>query len=181
MKRILLIVIVAVVLSFGAAGCPEWLVGAGAGMATQETLQSWQDNLEAKQIELQAKYEAAEKAIAEAPDPNTLALSTAKRDALRSPMIANEAALITLRSALKAKSEEPGSQGRADAVATGAIGLIALAIREWQKRTLTTDLSKTKTKYASMKLGQAKLKLANPEAEKQLYALTGEARSTLGL
>jgi len=183
MKRILFIVLIAAMFSLCVAGCPcpEWLIGASAGMATQETLQGWQENLEAKQAELQAKYEAAEKAIAEAPDPNALTLATAKRDALRAPMIANEASLITLSAALKAKDEEPGSQGRSDAVVTGAVGLIALGLRELSRRKLNQDLDTTKTKYVSMKTGQAKLKIANPEAEKQLFALTGEARTALGL
>ena len=160
-------------LAIGIAGC-EYLPAFGAGAAASETLQSWQENLEAKQEELQAKYEAAEKAIADAPDPNALAQAVKKRDALREPMLVNEAALITLRSAMAAKSEESGSQGRMDAIWTGAIGLIGLGYREWTRKTLNT-------KYVASKTGQAKLKLANPEAEAQLYALTGEARRTLGL
>ena len=155
------------------AGC-EYIPAFGAGVATNETLQSWQDNLEAKQLELQTAYAAAEKAIAEAPDPNALALAVEKRDSLREPMLINEAVLITLQSALAAKQEKSGSAGRQDAIFTGVIGLIGLAYQQWSRNTLNK-------KYTAGKIGQAKLKLENPTAEKKLYALTGEARRTLGL
>lgn len=155
------------------AGC-EYMSAFAAGAATSETLQSWQENLEAKQAELQTAYAAAEKAIAEAPDPNALALAIKIRDALHEPMLVNDAALITLSSVMKAKAEESGSQGRMDAIGTGVLGLIGLAYREWTRKTLNK-------KYVASKTGQARLKIENPKAEARLYALTGEARRVVGL
>lgn len=156
-----------------AVGC-EYVPAFAAGAATSETLQDWQDNLETKQSELQARYEAAERAIADAPDPNALALAIDVREALREPILINEAALITLRSAMAAKKEEGGSQGRADAVLTGVAGLIAIAYREWTRRRLNKS-------HKSMKTGQARLKIEEPAAEAKLYAFTGEERMKLGL
>lgn len=158
---------------FSCLGC-EYMPAFRAGAATRETLQSWLENLEAKQTELQAKYEAAEKAITEAPDPNALALAKAKKEALHEPMLINETALITLKTVLTAKSEEGGSQDRTDAIAVGVMGLVGIVVRELSRRTLNK-------KYVASKTGQAKLKLANPDAEAQLYALTGEARRSMGL
>ena len=162
-----------VIIWLAVTGC-EYMPAFAAGAATDATLQSWQENLEAKQEELQTKYDAAEKAIADAPDPNALALAIGVREALQGPMLANEAALITLSFALKAKSEESGSQDRTDAIAVGVMGLVGLVVRELSRRTLNK-------KYSAGKIAQARLKITNPDAEKELYALTGESRRSLGL
>ena len=178
MKKILIIVAVVIMLSLSiqpsGASCEAWLAGTGTGLATGKTLQNWKTNLKVKQQEYIEMVAALDKAIAEAPDPNSLALATAKRDALNSPMIANEAALITLNSILEAKSEPGGSQGREDAVLTGVAGLAALAFREWSRRRLNQS-------HKSMKSGQARLRIEEPEAEAKLFAFTGEERAKNGL
>ena len=171
MKRVI-VGIVLVLIVLGSAGCEEFLLGAGSGMAGKETLESWQGNLEAKQIELQQKYDAVMKEIETAPDPNALALAKAKLNPIQNAKLANEVALHTVKEILKLPESAP--EDRKDALVVGGIGIVGLFIREWQKRLLNK-------KYTAMKTGQARLKTDNPAVEATLYALIGEERRKLGL
>lgn len=171
MKRVMLGIVL--VLMFGTGGCEEFLVGAGSGIAGKETLESWQGNLEAKQMELQQKYDLVMNEIKTAPDPNALALAKAKLEPIQNARLANEVALHTVKEILKLP-ESSNPESRKDALLVGGIGIVGLFIEEWRKRLLNK-------KYISMKTGQARLKTDNPEAEKLLYDLIGEERRKLGL
>lgn len=173
MKKGIATLIIMLVLLLASAGCEEFLLGAGAGAAGKETLESWQSNLEGKKIELQQKYDAVMKEIETAPDPNALALAKAKLEPIQNAQLVNETALFTVKEILK-MPESTNPESRKDALVVGGIGLVGLFIREWQKRILNK-------KYISMKTGQARLKTEQPEAEAKLYALIGEERRKLGL
>lgn len=173
MKKWILVTMICCLLAVGAAGCPEWLVGAGAGAASIAALDATEQSLITTGAELDTKIIKAEQQVKDASTPEELSLAKKKLAVLGDQKLANLAAIHTVQS-IKAVAGEQTPEARQDAVIVGALGLVSLAVREWQKRTLNK-------KYVSMKAGQARLKTVNPEAEKQLYTLTGEARAAAGL
>jgi len=175
MKKGIVMMAVTLLLMFGAAGC-EYLVGAGAGVAGQETLQSWKDNLETKKAELARQYEEVLAELKIAPDPNAVAFAKQKLNEVQNSQIANEAALFTVGELLNLPEyKEKTPAEREDAVVTGLVGLGILGLREWQKRKLNL-------KYVSMKAGKATFEeTAEPEAAKKLHTAIGIERTSRGL
>lgn len=153
-------------------GC-EFVSGLGAGVAGQETLQSWKANLEEQKAALEERYEAAFAELESAPDPNTIALAKAKLDEIQRTQIGNTAALLTVETLLKLP-EASGEGGRNDVVISSLIGAGILALRELQKRNLTK-------KYVAMKAGKAAFEAVEPEAGKKLHTAIGIERTNRGL
>lgn len=172
MKKGIVTLGVMLVLMFGAIGCKDFLIGAGAGVAGQETLQSWKDNLEAKKAELARQYEEVLAELKEAPDPNAIAFAKQKLTEVQNAQIANEGALFAVGELFKLpeyKKKTPA--GKKDALITGLVGLGILGLREWQKRKLNL-------KYVSMKAGKAAFETAaEPEVAKKLHAAIGLERT----
>jgi hypothetical protein len=154
-------------------GCEEYLIGAGAGLAGKETLDSWQDNLEAKKLELAGQYAELEAELALAMDPNAVALIRQKIEALGDQQLVNDAALLTVRTALELP-EQTTSAGRQDVIASSAIGALILGWQALSKRKLNT-------KYTAMKAGKAAFDAANPDAAPKLHTAIGVARTDRGL
>jgi len=155
-------------------GCEDFLIGAGAGAAGQKTLQDWEENLEAKKVELQKKYDAVMAEIESAPDANALALAKKKLEPIQDQQLVNEAALFTVKQIIKLPETSGDKNGRTDVLITTLIGGGIVALREWQKRKLNN-------KYISMKAGKASFELAEPEAAKKLHAAIGIERTSRGL
>ena len=174
MRKGILTLICLVALMFGSAGCiKEYLVGAGIGAAGVSALDATETALIEQGVALEADYEAAVVEVEKAADPNALALAEEKLEIISKSRLVNRGSLITVQTLKKAAAAD-NPKDRTDAVVVGIGGIIGIAIEEWRRRL------KGK-KYTAMKIGQAKLKTANPEAEAQLYALTGEERRKLGL
>jgi len=175
MKKGILVPAVVLLLMFGAFGCEEFLLGAGAGVAGQETLQDWKENLETRKTELAQQYEEVLAELKIAPDPNAAAFAKQKLNEVQNSQIANEAALFTVGELLKLPEyKEKTPAERKDALATGLVGLGILGLREWQKRKLNL-------KYVSMKAGKASFETAEPEAAKKLHTAIGIERTNRGL
>jgi len=174
MKKGILLLGVMLLLMFGVIGCEGFLLGAGAGVAGQETLQAWEENLEAKKLELQKKYDAVMAEIESAPDPNALALAKKKLEPIQDQQLVNEAALFSVKQIMKLPETSGGKEGRTDVLITTLIGGGIVALREWQKRQLNK-------KYISMKAGKANFEIADPEAAKKLHVAIGKERHYRGL
>jgi len=172
MKKQALRGFVLLVTIFALSGCDEFLTGAGAGLATAETIQSWQENLQAKQVELQERYAEVLTELEAAPDPNAIRTAKEKLRVIQDQQLANEASLLTVKTILDAKGSE--GKERTDAIATGLLGALALAYREWSRR-------KLQKKNAAFKAGQAEFTREEPEAASKLYAIIGKARNARGV
>ena len=173
MKKSIQILIVCVTLMFGCIGCEEFFLGAGAGVAGKETLQSWKTNLETKKVELQKQYDAVLAEIESAPDPNALALAKKKFEIIQGHRIANESALFTVTSILE-YPQEGKKDDKKDFLASVVIGGVLLGYEILTKRKLNQ-------KYVSAKAGQAVFEAANPEPGKELYKDIGIERRARGL
>lgn len=92
---------------FATAGCDSLLAGIGIGAASSETLQSWEENLEAKRVELDRLYDEAITGMQDASDPNELAFYRQKANEVQLAQVANLGAR-TLLGELKSQ----GGQGQ---------------------------------------------------------------------
>jgi len=170
MKKVWFVVMLLMCFCF--MGC-EFVTGLGAGAAGQETLQSWKRNLEEQKIALEERYKAAFAELESAPDPNAVILATKKVEEIQRVQVGIDASLLTVKTLLELP-EANGKEGRTDVLITSLIGAGILALREWQKRTLTK-------KYVSMKVGKSKFEVEDPEAGKKLHTAIGIARMDRGL
>jgi hypothetical protein len=161
------------VLIFCLAGCEE-LALVGAGAAGSQTLVSWQENLEAKKAELAGQYAELEAELAAAMDPNAVALIRQKIEALGEQQLVNEAAMLTVTTALELPKQTT-SESRQDVLASSAIGALLLGWQAFSKRKLGL-------KYTAMKAGKAAFDAApHPDASKALHAAIGIERTKRGL
>lgn len=162
-------------LPLGIAGCEEWLMGAGAGLAGKETLDSWKVNLEQKKTELAAQYDEVLAELEAAPDPNTVAAKRAELTALQNQQVANEAAILTVTKILEV-SQLKGASGEQKELWLG--GLLAeaagIAYLAWSKRKLGA-------KYSAHKAGQARFAETAPEAAAKLFTTIGVERTARGV
>jgi outer membrane murein-binding lipoprotein Lpp len=156
------------------AGCDEFLIGAGAGLAGAETFAAWQQNLEAKKAELQAQYDLVLAELQAAPDPNAVRLAKEKLTLIADQQLVNEGALLAVRAALERTPPEATPEDDRDFYAAVAAGGLAWLYEFATKRKLNT-------KYVAHKAGQANLKVIDPDAEAKLYAQIGLERAKLGL
>ena len=156
-------------------GCEEYLLGAGAGIAGKQTLESWQQNLEAKKSELAARYEAVVKELETAPDPNAIIAAKEKLRAIQDQQLANEAAMLTVRKILEVPKLEGASKQNRELWFGGLIAeALGIAYLAWSKR-------KVGQKYIAHKAGQAKFAESAPEAAASLYSAIGVERTARGL
>ncbi|KPL25619.1 MAG: hypothetical protein AMJ75_00475 [Phycisphaerae bacterium SM1_79] len=157
------------------AGCSEFVAGVTGGAATTETLHAWQQNLEAKQAELQSRYNAVLAEIEAAPDPNALAMARKKLEAVQDMQLANESALVTVKSLLAMPKPDADTRGDWQQWLAALIASVgALGYQTWTKKTVAN-------KYAAHKDGQIKFNLENPEAAKALYEIIGNSRNARGI
>ena len=166
--------VVMLLMCFCCMGCEDFLTGFGAGAAGQETLQSWQANLEEQKAELEERYAAAFAELESAPDPNTVALAKKKLDEIQNAQMANAASLLTVETILKLPDAKSGEGGRTDLLISTLIGAGVISLREWQKRNLVK-------KYVSMKVGKAAFEAKEPAAGKKLHTAIGIERMNRGL
>lgn len=168
-------IVLCAALACGSAGCvwEDFLAGAGLGAAGMSAVEATEESLIETGEDLQAQRVVAVQAVQDANTPEELSLAEKKLAVLDNSLFANAISLKTVQN-LKAVAGQETPQGRTDAIATGLIGLGLLALKQWQ-------LMVSNKKKKAMKIGQAKLRIADPEAEKKLFALTGEARTALGV
>lgn len=95
---------------FVMAGCDSFLAGIGIGTASSETLQSWEENLEAKRIELDQLYDEAIIAMETASDPNELVFAKKRAEEIQLAKIANLGAR-TFLGELKKQGGQAGQGG----------------------------------------------------------------------
>lgn len=175
MKRVMLGIVLVVALMFGSAGCvwEDMLLGAGAGAAATSALDATEESFIETGRNLEVERQEVILEVRDANTPEELSLAEKKLAVLDASIFANKASVHTIQN-IKAVAGEKTPQGRTDAIATGVIGLGILALKQWQ-------LMVANKKKKAMKIGQAKLRIADPEAEKKLFVLTGEARTALGI
>jgi hypothetical protein len=166
-------IIILGVLIILAAGCEEFLLGAGAGVAGQETLQSWQENLDAKKAELAEQYDLVMAELESAPDPDAVAVAKQKLQAIQDAQLANEGAMLAVKTALELPKQET-TEGRQDVIASAVIGTLILGWQALNKRKLNL-------KYTAIKAGKAKFDADNPEAAPKLFSAIGIERTKRGL
>jgi len=97
MRKVIVLLSVLFCMSLFAGGCEEILTGIGIGVAGSETLDSWEENLEAKGIELTQEYEKAIARMQAATDPNELVFEIEKIQQIQIAKAANLGALTTIR------------------------------------------------------------------------------------
>jgi hypothetical protein len=153
-------------------GCEE-IALFGAGAAGQETLHVWKSNLEQQRDELEQRYVQLKHELDNAPDPNALALARQKIESWSKQSVGNAVALHTVTEMIKYQQTQ-NPESRKDMIVTGVLGLIALAIRERSRLTLSK-------KYSAHKAGQAKFEKENPEPAMVLYGDIGYERTIRGL
>ena len=178
MKKRIIIGIVFVALLLGTVqpakpSCEQLLIGLGAGAAGKSALDATEASLLQTGEELQDKRTIVVQEVQDANTPEELSLAERKLAVLDASILANKASVHTVQT-IKAAAGEKTPQGRTDAIATGIVGLGLLALKQWQ-------LMIANRKKKAMKIGQAKLKVENPDAEAKLFAFTGDARAVLGL
>jgi len=136
-------------------------IGLGAGIGLSETIKGMQADLDRREAALVERYNVLIAAGAKAEDLEDVRQQIEQTQDLRQGVQTGEHLL--------------GVDWSDPAAAGGAIGLIGtLAWSIFSKRRLNQ-------KYVSAKVGQAQLRLQNPEAERQLYALIGGERAARGL
>lgn len=174
MKKWIVVTIICCLLSLGSAGClEEMLAGVGIGAVGMSALDATEKSLVEQGENLNEQREIALQEVKDANTPEELSLAEKKLAVLDNSIIANRAALQTVKS-IKAVSTAETPQKRTDAILVGVMGIAGIAIREWQKRTLNK-------KYIAMKSGKARLETDNPEAASKLHSLIGEERRRIGL
>ncbi len=102
-KKWLLVILCCVGLFVG--GCwEEALAGFGIGVAVGETTASWEENLEAKGVELAAEYEKQIQAIRDANTPAELKFAEEKAQVLQIALAANDTAKRVMQAWKKDKT-----------------------------------------------------------------------------
>ncbi len=111
MKRMFLVIITIVPCLF-VTGCDggisNLLAGVGIGVASSETLNSWEENLLEKKTVLVQQYEDALLEMQDASDPNELAFVNEKLKTIQIAKIANDSAIVVIQE-LKKPSNGSGS------------------------------------------------------------------------
>lgn len=164
MKRVILTLCVLCALC-GLSGCGAEVtaggVGLGVGAGLSNTFAGLQADLERREQELIDRYNAMHEAGAKAED-----LAQVERQIEQT---------VQLRQGVQTGEHLLGVDWRDPQQAGPAIGLIGtLAWSLFSRR-------KIGQKYVAAKAGQAQLKMRNPEAERELYALIGSERAARGL
>ena len=98
-------------LVFGIVGCDGILTGIGIGVAGSETLDSWEENLEAKRIELDRAYDEAITSLEAATDPNELAFHRKKVQEIQLAKTANLGALAVVQEIKLSPGQARGEGG----------------------------------------------------------------------
>jgi hypothetical protein len=163
MKNLVLIAILSCLLFFAGCGAEGTAAGGGVlgGIALSNTIEGMKADLAKREQALIARY-------------NELVAAGAQAETLEE-IKQQIADTVHLREGVETTEHFLGVDWSDPAAAGGAIGILGtLAWSIFSKRKLSQ-------KYVSMKAGQAQLKLTNPDAEKQLYALIGSERATRGL
>jgi len=165
MKRQLLTLVLALCGAMVLTGCGSEAaaggLGLGAGLGLSQTFKGMQADLAQREAALVERYNALHDAGAKAEE-----LADVQRDIEHT---------VQLRQGVETTERVMGIDWSDPKAAGGAIALIGTLAWTWlSKRTLST-------KYVSAKVGQAQFKLANPDAEKQLYALIGAERTARSL
>lgn len=185
MRKLLLTIVLALGMLVAFAGCEEVFIGAAGGAAGVKALTQWQDNLEAKGLELEQRYNDVLMALDEAPDPNEIQALVARMNGIREAQLVNEGALIGVKAMLQLPDADQQGGGKTDVAIAAGIGLIGLAFREFQRRKQVGALSEDKLllekKYLSMKIGKTQFTAANPEAAAKLHETIGKVREEIWL
>lgn len=102
------VIVIAIVFIF-VAGCDQFWTGMGLGVAGSETLDSWEENLEAKRIELDQLYDKEIDRMKTATDPNELAFHKERAEQIQLARVANLGALAVIQE-LKPPDRQPDQQ-----------------------------------------------------------------------
>jgi hypothetical protein len=181
MKNGILTIVVVLMLMFAVAGCEsDFLAGLGLGAAGTAALDATETALVTEGDKLQEERTEALQGVQDANSPEELNLAEKKLQVLDNSILANKAATKTvqlIRTA--AKAETP--QKRSDAIVTGGVGLLLLALKQWQTRKLSKENQVIGDKYLAHKIGKAEFEGTNPVAAKKLHEAIGRQRLARGL
>lgn len=179
MKTVIKILIVLFCIS-PLTGCEQIFTGLGFGAASTEMLNTYEDILEAKRVELNSAYDQAIANMQAATDPNQLAFEREKAEQIQIARVTNLGALTVVR---EIKSEQPQEEGGSLTLLHTLIPILgAWGVNELRKR-VASDKKRASDKHGKeLALRQLatmpEKNITAPVVKELLYRDIGEARKT---